>query len=300
MRHVGAELCRAEALISVPQYFRVRYDLGSRPFPPWPLFFVDLAALGLRVNPSAPEKPLPQGQDAVNYDVLNAVVNRMLEVARYLLRSVNVRITEADPSSLVEIARGIREHHSEIWIGGYRADLNDLGNTIRPDEPIRRRGGRDVGNLDPSQRSAIYTARASARSGVPQIAGPVWTAIFDGLAVWDLVANEDRGGTPIAPSDFPQVPMKTRHRQIRVAIEAFGRVFGHVMAHEIGHALGLPHNEPPIGEIMDGGEHDTFEKVTGIVDYDPRTGRLYTKAKAGVGFGSDNLRYLRDFLPILR
>ena len=94
--------------------------------------------------------------------------------------------------------------------------------------------------------------------------------------------------------------MKTRHRQIRVAIEAFGRVFGHVMAHEIGHALGLPHNEPPIGEIMDGGEHDTFEKVTGIVDYDPRTGRLYTKAKAGVGFGSDNLRYLRDFLPILR
>jgi hypothetical protein len=294
----GFVWCYDDAVVSVPQYFWVHFLTGiaeSQLPGSSPItgdFFVDLERVGLRRRPaSTPGAFLTDRQVATNSDVANAVIDTSLQTARSLLSKVNVRFTETDPTALVGF-----ENFSEIKVGGRIPGLTDFGTTLPPTDPTRNRGMFDVGNLEPRQEMFIFSAWIAGGGAAAQTSGDAYDAIFRDLAVEGL-EGLPLGGTPVDAGDFARRPTSVRQRTVRAAIIAVGTMIGQGIAHECGHALGLPHNDPPADEIMDEGEFDTFEKVTGISDFDPMTGAF--RKHAPTGFGATNLRKLTEILPIL-
>ena len=280
----AAVQCRDAKEISVPQFFWLRFDPG---------FDDALRYIGLRRS-----SPSSTAETALNRAVRNAVIEEIQATARLIYQDVNVRFTLNSPASAVGSG-----NFSTIDFLDQDSRNERYGATNPPPAGAPNAGVLDEENRHAACGSGVFSGEfTSSRSGF--FMDPIYTAIFEAIAIHDPEDRSDLFGTPVAVGEFPTPAIPSvRQLQIRAAIRAFGRLNGATAAHEAGHALGLVpegidgHNGGNGGFIMDAGQHHTFTEKTGISAYNFSTGALTIGAPHN--FNAFNAVYLTDLLPIL-
>ena len=249
----GQALCSRTVALSVPQFFHVTF----------PDLQFDLTPFGLTFpNPDSFVIPLHNA-------VAAAVQAEIFRILDFHFGDFNVRFTTIDPAPTV---------------GPDNVTTVDVSGSI---------GGTDrefgISGLDPNNVLGIGTIKvfpgefANRRHELLfEPPPPQYLKIFDGFAVEDTGSFQGLPGKPvgkeltdwvIGPID-PNHPNASRQFQARAAVLAAGRLIGNTIAHEAGHALGLAHNVLDHPHLMERGDDRTFRDRTGIVDFDPMTGRL--------------------------